>query len=807
MRSHNFHNIPDELKAIRRFVCWELAMRGGRLTKVPKQPGNPHRNASSTDPTTWGTFEEAVAAFEANDFLSGIGLVLTDDDDIFATDHDHCVDRATGQINEQAAADMAMLGIYAEFSPSGEGTRGIGRGKLPARGRKKGDRECYESGRFVTLTGNHIEGTPMTIEACQDELEAWHRSVFGDKTPRNSKPERMTNSSTPLVADDEDVLASLRRSKTSRAKFEMLFDDGDWERAGDFGSQSEADLALCSLIAAKTDNPVQIDRLFRRSALMRAKWDEQHGTLTYGEMTVEKALEGKRTPSRPPAQRDKLFAIANKAELFHTPRGEAFATIERDGHREVLRVAGVEFREWLLYEYYTTEGTAPGKNAMTEALPTIIAKAQIEGPEREVFTRLAEHEGRIYIDLGDESRSVVEVGVDGWRMLADSPVPFFRTANTKALPVPVAGGSVAELRDFVNVATDADFVLLVSWLIGAMHPSGPYPLLVLQGEQGSAKSTTSRVVRSLIDPGVPSHRSVPAKEWDLMVSAQYTRVLAFDNLSGLSAPMSDVFCQLATGAGFGARKLYTDDDEKIFSAKRPILVNGISDIAKREDLASRSIVLRLPHIAASKRRRERDIEAAFEVARPRIFGALLDGLSSALRDAESIELDSRPRMADFAVWMVAAEPALGFAAGTFLAAYEANRTEVIHTALEGDAIAAGVLAITYPTGNFTGTMTELLHELNATIAQEYRTGKWWPTTPRGLSDRLTRLGDFFHSVGVAVERHRETTGERRNLVIITHDRTIDRVHIDPCMLDAPYRMSSMTRAKKREAEEGPSSLF
>jgi hypothetical protein len=375
------------------------------------------------------------------------------------------------------------------------------------------------------------------------------------------------------------------------------------------------------------------------------------------------------------------------------------------------------------------------------------------------------------------------------------------------LPVPVAGGDILELREFVNVATDADFVLLVSWLIGAMHPSGPYPLLVLQGEQGSAKSTTSRVVRSLVDPGVPSHRGLPKSEWDLMVAAQYTRVLAFDNLSGLSGPMSDVFCQLATGAGFGARKLYTDDDEKIFSAKRPVLINGISDIAKREDLASRAIVLRLPHIAASDRRRERDIEAAFDLARPRIFGALLDGLSRALRDSETIELESHPRMADFAVWMVAAEPALGFAPGTFLLAYEANRAEIIHTALEGDAIAAGVLALVYPSGNFTGTMTELLHELNETVAPEYRTGRWWPDSPRGLSDRLTRLGDFFHSVGVSVGRDREKTGQRRMLMVIDHDRSIDPVYIDQCMLDAPYRMFNKSANTDSRGQEEPSSLF
>lgn len=785
MHSHDFSQIPDELKAVPRWLCFKLGKRGGKITKIPRQAQSPRRNASSTNPDTWATFDEAVTAYEANDFIDGIGFVFSDEDEICGIDIDHCRNSETGELTPEAEHAIAVLNSYTEASPSGEGTHTLVFAELPGEKNRREPFEVYAKGRYFTMTGDHIEGTPTTVEHRQSELNEWYAGVFGQSEDASPAPPAASPAPT---ADDEDVLTSLRRRGKNRHKFVALFDGGDWRNAGDYESQSEADLALCMMLATKCGgNVVQVDRLFRRSALMRPKWDELRGEQTYGQLTIAESLERVSTKSaKVTSQRDRLFEIASAAELFHTPRGDAFASVARDGHTEILRVEGTEFRNFLLYEYFGRMGTAPGKNALSETLPTVCAKALVEGDEREVHARVAPHEGKIYIDLGDETFRVVEVDAAGWRVLPASPIPFFRTANTKALPEPLDGGSVAALRPFVNVATDDDFVLLVAWLVGAIHPSGPYPLLILQGEQGSAKSTTSRVIRSLIDPGVPSHRAMPRSEWDLMIAAQYTRVLAFDNLSGLSGPMSDAFCQLATGAGFGARKLYTDDDEKIFSAKRPIMANGISDLAKREDLASRSIVLRLPHIAASARRRERDLDAEFDKAMPAIFGALLDGVSSALRNVDSVKLDSHPRMADFAAWVVAAEPAWDWEPGTFMAAYESNRSEVIHSALEGDAVAAGVLALVYVTGRFSGTMTELLHELNETIDHSYRVGRWWPDGPRALSDRLSRLGDFFHSVGVSVSRDREKSGLRRNLVVVTHDGASARVHIDPCLLEPSF---------------------
>ncbi len=158
--------------------------------------------------------------------------------------------------------------------------------------------------------------------------------------------------------------------------------------------------------------------------------------------------------------------------------------------------------------------------------------------------------------------------------------------------------------------------------------------------------------------------------------------MAFDNLSGIKDNLSDALCVLSTGGGFGARELYTDDDEKLFDAKRPILLNGIEDLATRPDLLDRAITLTLPVIADEQRRDENELWKQFEEVRPRVLGALLDVVSVALKNLPNARMESKPRMADFALWITAAEPALGWKPGAFLTAYTENRGQANEIALE-----------------------------------------------------------------------------------------------------------------------------
>src|SRR5262249_1956781 len=181
------------------------------------------------------------------------------------------------------------------------------------------------------------------------------------------------------------------------------------------------------------------------------------------------------------------------------------------------------------------------------------------------------------------------------------------------------------------VQSQQQFILTVAWLLGCLRSHGPYPVLAITGEQGSAKSSFSRTMRNLVDPNAVPLRSLSRNERDVFIAASNGHILAFDNVSYLPAWLSDTLCQIATGGGFTTRELYTDGEEKLFSASRPSLLNGIVEIVERPDLASRSLFLSLPPISDHERRTEAELEAAFSEAWPKILGALLDGVATGLR--------------------------------------------------------------------------------------------------------------------------------------------------------------------------------
>ncbi|MBM3226668.1 MAG: hypothetical protein FJZ47_23125, partial [Candidatus Tectomicrobia bacterium] len=203
------------------------------------------------------------------------------------------------------------------------------------------------------------------------------------------------------------------------------------------------------------------------------------------------------------------LAVAQCTALFHTPEGEAYASLPVEGHTEtwLLRVKG--FRRWLARLFYDARGKIPGGQALHDALTVLEGEAQYKGAEHPVFTRLAAQGDVIYLDMGNPQWQAVEVTAQGWRVLDQVPVKFRRARGMLPLPVPTTGGSLALLRDFLNLGSDEDWYLLVAWLLAALRPSGPYPVLVLYGEQGSAKSTQVRVLRSLLDPNAAALRTTP----------------------------------------------------------------------------------------------------------------------------------------------------------------------------------------------------------------------------------------------------------------------------------------------------------
>ena len=257
------------------------------------------------------------------------------------------------------------------------------------------------------------------------------------------------------------------------------------------------------------------------------------------------------------------------------------------------------------------------------------------------------------------------------------------------LPVPISGGDLDDLKELCNV-DDTGLILIVSWLLSALRGQGPFPVLEVLGEQGSAKSTLARILRFLVDPNTAPLRSMPRTERDLAIAARNAWALVFDNLSRLSDSTSDAICRLATGGGFSTRQLYTDGEEEIFDSKRPVILNGIVDIATRMDLIDRCLVLTLKSIPEKARKTEEEIHGRLDAERPKLLGALLDAVAEGLRSYGNTKLAKLPRMADFARWMVACEKALPWAQGRFIEVCAANRQGVVEESVEADLVASAV---------------------------------------------------------------------------------------------------------------------
>ena len=379
-----------------------------------------------------------------------------------------------------------------------------------------------------------------------------------------------------------------------------------------------------------------------------------------------------------------------------------------------------------------------------------------------MHVRVAGIAGQLYLDLGDDDWRAIEVDANGWRIVSNPPVRFRRAPGMQPLPAPLTGGHIEGLRPFLSLRSDDDFVLVVAWLFACLRDRGPYPVLVLVGEPGTSKSTSTRILRALIDPSSTPFRAPPGTDRDLFIAASSQHLIAIDNASAVRPWLSDTLCQLATGGGFGTRRLRTDAEEMRFSASRPIILNGIANPATRSDLLDRALVLSLERIPDKRRRTEQALWDAFAGEAPRILGALLDGVARGLKLQSRTRVENPPRMADFAHWASACETAF-WPAGTFMAAYSGNRGEAMQDAIEADPVALAIRALLATRTVWTGTATALRCDLADVAASVGLKPTRLPDLPQKLSTALNRAAPLLRSAGLQIAFSR--VGQRRTRII------------------------------------------
>ncbi len=474
-----------------------------------------------------------------------------------------------------------------------------------------------------------------------------------------------------------------------------------------------------------------------------------------------------------PRQIDQLVRLVEaKAKLFHGPnrsKNDFYADIKNGEIRETHQVGSPSLSRWMTRLYFSRYSKWLGQTVIDSANGVLRAIADATY-ENEVSIRTAARAGKYYIDLGDDTWRAIEVAKDGWKVVSNPPVRFRRAPGNAALCVPERGGSIEMLRKSLNTKDDDSFVMVVAWMLAALRSVGPYPILVIGGEQGSAKSTMARIVRSFVDPSTVPLSNLSREERELFITASNSWMLAFDNCSTLTQWTSDALCKMATGGGFRCRSLFTDGEEAIFNAMRPICMNGITDFIEKGDLAQRALFVQLQPVSRDQRKTEGEVFDGLEKVRPKIFGALLDAMVTGLQRVDGIKLNEMSRMAEFEVWASACEPDYTDEDGTFSELYAQNAKVGVASVIESSPVAlairafAGEIHTSHDGDYWMGNATELLKKLRGIVDEDTLRDREWPKSAKALGRQLARLAPVLRQSGIPVDRAKRT-GTCRGITI------------------------------------------
>jgi len=466
------------------------------------------------------------------------------------------------------------------------------------------------------------------------------------------------------------------------------------------------------------------------------------------------------------AANDNNFSdIIKSTECIKAKDGAPYV-IADDRCKKLYLLSSNECRDWLTDIYYKKYKSLPSQHLLQNTIN--ILKHRAGSKSKTVFNRIGinEKKSAVYIDLCDNNNKFVKITSDNIKDLSRLSIYFRRSNASQPLEFTHVKNSISIIKNFMNSVNtnNRGKKLIIAWLLSALNPRGPYPILVLQGEQGSGKSTFARMLKMLIDPSSAPLRSLFKTERDLVISARHNWVLAFDNVSYIKPDMSDALCRLSTGGGFSTRKMYSDSDEVIFDVTRPVIINGIANIIPKNDFADRALVVNMKSIRDEKRKTEEDIWKNFNASKSFVLGALVKGVQTALKNKDKIKLDRSVRLADSLKWIVAAEPAIFKKTGKFIKAYESNRRNISFLCIESDPVATAIKGLmNTKKSKWEGRANDLLNDLRKQLPQEHEeqitNSKAWPKAANSLSRRIKEIAPLLRNFGINV-KSKKTSVER-----------------------------------------------
>jgi hypothetical protein len=562
-------------------------------------------------------------------------------------------------------------------------------------------------------------------------------------------------------------------------------------------TQSER-IDICRSIAARTSLPIEyVLSVFNRVNHQTGRKVPSlpvvvGGTAQQGPSSVHGgAVQSHTTPPGRPAQANALLAALSNAQFYRdTVSDNACGDLYESGVRLTYVINSRQFRNALVrLSCPLNGGKAMSRSAIDTVIDTCAARAK-QGQPREVFLRSGSVGNKAWIDLGNDMGHCIYITPEGWSIVsyAGVPISFWRPSGMLSLPVPEKVSDAAEAISLLQKAfhLSADHALLMAIALAAILVGRkPNPILNFIGPPGSAKTTTMRGCRNLIDPVRSPHINKPAGVEDLMVMARSNAIVAIDNVSRFDEDLLDAICGLATGQGHGDRAHYTNDEATDFFSCRPVMITSIASTLGRGDALSRTLDIDVQRIMSKDRKLIGEVEANFEQVRPRLLGALLEIASTGLRGtARPRDL---PRMADFYTWGVNASVGL-VPPGTFekvfhdnkrqqgrrfaednlvilaigglfdlhdptrasqtgVIGYRVNRPSVVTPALRGtlDFDAGGRIA------RWCGRMNELLDDLGTVHGDGNHKPTSWPQVPRSLRVELDHIAELLEeALGIRV---------------------------------------------------------
>ena len=464
-------------------------------------------------------------------------------------------------------------------------------------------------------------------------------------------------------------------------------------------------------------------------------------------------------------------------ELFVDQYNVPHVRVKVNEHLETLPLSGQRLRN-LLFKIYHDETKKISCEKIENIINILKADSVISEKVKYLDLRVGKtDDSTFYYDLTNSKWSVIRIIPSGWSVVdKDIPILFKRFSNQQPQVIPSSEYSsdiFDRFMELINIQEEDTKLLLKCYIISLFIPDIAKPILILHGEQGSAKSTLQELIKMLVDPSIVKTHTFSRGSNELIQILSHNYIVYFDNVSIIRDWISDVLCRAVTGSGFSKRQLYTDDDDIIYHFRRCIGFNGVNLEATKADLLDRAIIILLERIPKEKRKRIEEVWKEFNEIKSQLLGYIFDVIVKVLefkkQNGSIIPTNGFNRMADFEEYAEIISRCMGNRENEFLRVYQKNINIQIDEAIEASSLSMAVIRLIDDINKkehteWSGSATQLSLELNEIAETELKINihkiKSWPKSPNSLSRRLNEVKTNLREKGIVIERYKDEKGNR-----------------------------------------------